>query len=273
MGFFSAIARLFRTVFGLAEGGTQRATDSLLTSSPDAIRNQFRKTQEDSIRDYNEMKSAVAELLTIRNSRAHDIEVMHKESDLLQSKMNGAIELYKKTQDEALRAKYGELAEKRTALETKIDEFEVEVTKQKSLIEQYKSKLGKLQSSIEDLKREEAETVADIISSRKINELNSKLQGLSTDTQTKNLEAIRQARLTAKAQAQLSGDLSGDKVEVLDAKLLTAGATSKHLDAFDNAVKLDKLLPPAKVFDTIDAELTPSKDSKDIKQLEELFKN
>ena len=53
MGLFSSFSRLVATMFGMAEGGTQRATDKLLTSSPDAIRNQFRKTREDWVRDYN----------------------------------------------------------------------------------------------------------------------------------------------------------------------------------------------------------------------------
>lgn len=275
MGFLKSIARFFATLFGLAEGGTQRATDNLLTSSPDAIRNQFRKTREDSIRDYNEMKNSVADLISIRNERATQLQNMHKKEDELTAKMKGAIDLYKKSQDEALRVKYGQLAEEKTKLEADIDALDLQVKQQEQLIEQYKSKLQDLQKSIESLKNEEAETVADIVSTRKITELNNKLQGLSTDTQTKNLEAIREARAKAKSLADLSGSLSGQQVLKLDQQLLTAGTTSKHLDEFDQAVNLNKLLgstdEPKKPLPSFDYQLETTTDSK-VQQLDSLFK-
>jgi len=277
MGFFSAIARFFKTLFGLAEGGTQRATDNLLTSSPDAIRNQFRKTREDSIRDYNQMKDSVADLLSIRDERANQLTKLHKQADDLAAKMAGAIQLYKQTNDETLRTKYSQLADQKTKLESDMDALDLQVHQQEELINQYKTKLQELQTNIEGLKNEEAETVADIVSNRKMTELNAKLQGLSTDTQTKNLDAIREARQKAKSMASLSNSLSGQQVVKLDQQLLDAGSTSKHFDEFDKAVNLDKLMAPAPTKPlspapaTIDVETKVLSDSREVKQLDKLF--
>lgn len=268
MGLFRSFLRFIRTIFGLAEGTTERATDALLTSSADAIRSQFRKTREDWLRDYNQIKDAITELTVIFDQHNAEMQKLSKQSNEIDAKMVGAINLFKKSGDESLRIKYGQLAEEKTQLEARIDDLEKQLDDEHKVIENYKEKLTDLQTSIENLKQEEAATVADIVSSRKINELNAKLQGLTTDTQGKNLEAIREARRKAKATAKLNSELAGDTPDKLEEQLLTAGASSKHLDAFDAAVKLDKMLPP--VIDVEHLDIT-DEDKDGVKALDSLF--
>lgn len=241
MGFFRSIGRFFATLFGLAQGSTERATDALLTASPDAIRSQFRKTREDWVNDYNQMKDAVAELCKIRQSKSDEVERLQRTADQLSKKMAGAIELFKKNGDEALRESYSRFASEREKLVIREDELVEQITEQEVLIETYKGRLLTLQENIEKLKEEEAATVADIVSSRKINELNDKLKGLSTDTQAKNIDAIREARQKAKAKAKLSTELSGADQFVLDNKLMQAGQASVHLSEFDEAVRVERI--------------------------------
>lgn len=241
MGFFRSLLRFIGAIFGQAEGGTERATDMLLTSSPDAIRNQFRKTREDSIRDYNQMRDAVAELCKIRDSKVVEMNELTNSSKQADSMMLGAIESFKKTSDERYKEAYARFAADKEKFESRLDELETEVAQQDKMIESYKGRLMSLQKDIEDLKKEEAETVADIVSSRKINELNDKLQGLSQDAQSKNLEAIREARNKAKSVAKLSNELSGTDQKEFEKKILASGKASKHLAAFEEAVKFDKV--------------------------------
>ena len=273
MGFFSGLYRLFATMFGLAEGATQRGTDKMLTASAESIKSQFRKTRDDAIRDFDAMKEAVGQLITIREDKAQLLQNFSKASKDYAAKMAGAIDLYKKHQDEKYKLAYGKFAEEHEKAEARIDELEAEIHEQDKLIDGYKLKLQELKDNIDNLKNEEAETVADIVSSRKITELNAKLQGLSSDTQSQNIQAIREARKQLKAGAKLSNELlgSGDKLE-LETKLLSAGVASKHSDVFDQLVKLDNVFsspePEAKhetrdvhsLLDIID--VTPTKKDK-----------
>lgn len=241
MGFFGSIVRFIRTLFGLAEGSTERATDALLSASPDAIHSQFRKTRDDLVRDYNEMKDAIAELCSIRDQRLDEIGSTTKEINSLTVKMAGAIETYKKNNDVKLRDAYGRFATRQEQLTVHVSELNREVQEQSTMIEAYKARLTFLQESIENLKKEEAETVADIVSSRKIVQLNDKLKGLSTDTQSKNIEAIREARLKLKSSAKLSAELSGTDAFEMENKLITAGQSAVHFHEFDDAVKIEQI--------------------------------
>ncbi len=271
MGFFSSLSRFFRSMFGIAEGNIERTTDKIISGSPENIKAQFRKTKEDWTRDYSTMREAVAELIRIREMKMDEVKKLNKESDEVEVKMAGAIELFKKTPDERFRSAYGQLAAKNEGIELRIKELMVEIDEQQKTLERYKLRLLELQRQIEDLSKEEAETVADIVSGQKIRELNDRLSGLSMDSQSKNLEAIRSARQKAKAVAKLSTELSGADKSDFDMELKKAGAGSKHVDSFDAAVGIKKvtaveetpeILPapsPAgnalKALDPVDAEL------------------
>jgi len=241
MSFISSIFRLVSSLFGQAEGSTERATDKLLTSSPEAIRNQFRKTREDWSKDYTEMKSAIAQLMQLRDTKVDEAKRLQTLVGEVETKMHGAITLYKQSQDEAMREEYSKLAYVKEESEAKILALSTEVGEQNTLIDNYKSRLNGLKQDLDNLKKEEAETIADIVSSKKINELNDKLQGLSHNYQTKNLEAIRDARKQIKSVAKLGSEISGLDKTNLDQKLIATGKVSKHLSAFDDAVKLDKI--------------------------------
>ncbi|WP_161597719.1 PspA/IM30 family protein [Fluviispira multicolorata] len=270
MGFLDSLGRFFSSAFGLAEGKTQRMADKMVTSNADAIRSQFRKTKEDWSKDYQEMREAVAELIRIREMKSEEVKKISKESEELQQKMSGAIELYKKTPDERYKAAYAQLAEKSEKNEQRVKELEAEIDEQQQAIERYKVRLLELQTQIDSLNKEEAETVADIISSQKIKELNDRLSGLSVDSSSKNLEAIRNARQKSKAVAKLSTELTGAEKTDLDKELSQAGSRSKHLSAFEDAIGVNKITLKSDPFaslpsqtsapftkkDTIDVELS-----------------
>jgi len=236
MSFINSLGRFFASVFGLAQGKTERMADKMVASSADAIRSQFRKTKEDWTKDYQEMREAIAELIRIREMKSDEVKKIIRENEELQQKMNGAIELYKKNPDERYKSAYTQLADKAEKNEQRIKELETEIDEQQQSIERFKARLLELQAQIDMLNKEEAETVADIISSQKIKELNDRLTGVSTDSSSKNLEAIRNARQKSKAVAKLSTELNGVEKIDLDKELQSAGSRSKHLSAFDTAI-------------------------------------
>jgi phage shock protein A len=286
MGFFRSIFRFFGALFGIAEGATQRGTDAMLTANADTIRAQFRKSREDAIQNFNSMKDAVAQLMSIREDKAKQLWVLNKTSQELELKKNGAVEQFKKTQNPALKAAWAKFTEEQKNIEERIDQLEVDIAEQDKQITLYQSKLHELKTQIEKLKTEEAETVAEIVSDRQMEELNSKLSGLSTSTETKNLEAIREARKQIKAKAKLSNQLSGSDVLVAETALIEAGVAAQHGDAFDQLVRLDTvfaLLEPTSnkevrttdnlhtLLDTIDAEDKKKKETKTVDPVDSLF--
>lgn len=239
---FRALFRFIKTLFGLAEGGTERATDALLTSSPDAIRAQFRKTHEDKVRDYEEMKKAVSELMGIRENRARELRKIGEKYAQLSGNMQLAIANFKSTQDERCKTIYTTLAEERDGLGKRIEELQAEVAEEDARITAYMEKLKAFEQEIRDLKREEAETVADIVSSQKIADLNKRLAGFASDTQAKNLEAVREARQKAlmgrKVTAQLEAPSQG---EALNQAILVNAQQNKYLAEFEEQTKMDVL--------------------------------
>lgn len=243
MGLFRSFWRFISTLGGLLQGSTERATDAMLAASADTIRAQFRKTREDWVGEYKQMESAVAELVKIHSDKNAELEKLkHRQYDLT-TKMKGAIELFKSKKDESMRDAYGKYAAEKEQTTQRATTLTEEIVNQEQIIENYKSRLMALKKSIDDLKEEEAQTIADIVSSRKLKELNSKLQGLSVDTQSKNLEAIREARKTAVATATLSSDLSGVTQMDEEAKMMQAGQSSSYMSEFDEAVKIERIFP------------------------------
>jgi len=236
MGFLDSLNRFVKSFFGLAQGKTERLTDQMISANADTIRSQFRKTKEDWKKDYQEMSSAIAEMTNIHQMKIDEIQKLSKECEEIQQKMHGAIELYKKNPDERYKTAYGQLAQKCEQNEQRIQTLENEVDEQKKAIERYKGRLKDLQSQIDSLNKEEAETVADIVSSQKIKELNDRLTGVSTDSASKNLEVIRAARQKSKAMAKLSSEMSNTDQLDFEEQLKSAGSKSKYLADFESAV-------------------------------------
>jgi cell division septum initiation protein DivIVA len=127
MSFINSLGRFFASVFGLAQGKTERMADKMVASSADAIRSQFRKTKEDWTKDYQEMREAIAELIRIREMKSDEVKKIIRENEELQHKMNGAIELYKKNPDERYKSAYTQLADKAEKNEQRIKELETEI--------------------------------------------------------------------------------------------------------------------------------------------------
>lgn len=241
MGFVSSLLRLIKSIFGLAEGGTDRATKNLITASPDMIRNQFQKTRNDWIKDYEEMKEAIAELKVIANQKVDEVTELEKKQSKYNQLMIGAIEQFKKTQDENLKTKYAQYAEMKEAVDKEILETKALIVSQEKLIDSYTLKLNELKINIDNLRQEEAKTIAEITSSRKIQSINNKLQGLTTDTQSRNLDAIREEAKKAKAISQISSKISGDDDNEQEKILLTSAKSSKFLDEFNKATAFDAI--------------------------------
>lgn len=241
MGFISSLFRLIKSMFGLAEGKTDRVTDQMLTASADTIRSQYRKTQLDLKKDYEEMESAVGDLKVILNDKKESFTKLDRDYQKTIQAMNGAITEFKRNQDEKFKAAYIKFGTKKKSLEEEISQLKQEILDQENVIDNYCIKLSELNTTIENLKQEEAKTIADITSSRKIQSINNKINNISTDTQTRNLEAIREQAKKARAITAISSKVSGEQELEEEKLLLNSAFDSNLLDEFNKATALDAI--------------------------------
>jgi len=98
-----------------------------------------------------------------------------------------------------------------------------------------------MQQQIQNLDRQEAEAIADIVSSKQIVALNDRMTHLGTSLQDENLQAIERARQKLKAKARLSDELAGTDAAVLDREVLAAGLSSDAMSEFNKMLAESEL--------------------------------
>lgn len=236
MGFFRSLYRFIASMFGMAQGSTERATDKMLTASPEAIHSQFAKIIVDSKHDCNIMIDALAGLMVINTTKKEQAKKLSQEIERQTDIENGAISQYLKTKDESYRSKHGDAGVAKASAQDRLKELNSQIEVQDLSISTYKVRIAELKDSIQKLQEEEQETVADIVSSRKLKELNDRAGNISTDVQSQNLQAIRDARIKAKTLAQLTGELNGDDKKAQEKITVVTGQRLRHNAAFDEAI-------------------------------------
>ena len=232
MGILRSVYRYITTLGGLLEGGIDSRSDNLL-SSTSGIKATYRQTREKWTGQYAEIREAVAQLMMVLEQKKKVVDSLSQEASEIKIKLKGAVEQYKKTNEGKYQQAFNDLFNRDKEIAAQQEQLNSEINDLHNKVEDYKAKLNDMQSRIHDLKKQEAEAIADIVSSQQIIKLNDRLNSLSTDLDDRNLHAIADRRESLKAQAKLSGELT--KVEAthsLEKELLNAGLQSEAADVF-----------------------------------------
>jgi phage shock protein A len=225
MGFLSAMGKFFRRLFGLGEGALQNASDKILTANESTIRSQFRKVREKLLGDHATIRNAIANLMAINEEKKQDIAILEQKIKELEIKKIGAVKKFKETNDLKYQDAFKSCHIQHQRAEEKLklnNDFVVQTTDN---LERYKRQLLALQNKIDDLKMQEDQAVADIISARQITKLNEMLAGYSTDVDMQGIAVIEEARKKALANAKLSTELTSTAKNDIDEELLLAGSS------------------------------------------------
>jgi phage shock protein A len=144
-------------------------------------------------------------------------------------KMKGAVLQFKQSNDPKYQAAFTDLYNRDQMLAAEQEQLTKEIAELQGKVGQYKEKLNDMQKRIHDLKKQEADAIADIVSSKQIISLNDRLNNLSTELDDRNLQAIQERRGSLKAQAQLSEGLTAAAggSAALEKELLAAGQQSE----------------------------------------------
>lgn len=238
MGLFNSLSRFFSNLFGLASGALEEASDSMISSSPGAIKAQFRRTKEEWLKQYNEMRDAVSQLMVIREQKKNEMGHLQVEEDDLVAKMDGALNEAEKTpENQQHQTAYERFFNRKSEIDKRQEQLENEIANAENQLLEFKTRLTDLQAEIKKLDQEEAETIADLISSQKIIELNDRINNISTDNITQSLQAIREKRAKLKAKASLSSELSKTDVGTIDDSYKKSGQKTSASEAFANALQ------------------------------------
>lgn len=232
MGILKSVYRYITTLGGLIEGSIDRNSDNLL-SSPSGIKATYQQTREQWTKQYAEIRAAVAQLMAVLEQKKKLVDSLSQEAGDVKTKLKGAVDQYKKTSDVKYQKAFGDLFQRDKQIAAQQERLNDEINDLHSKVEDYKAKLNDMQSRIHDLKKQEAEAIADIVSSRQVIKLNDRLNNLSSELDDRNLQAIQDRREGLKAEAKLSGELAQVEAEPnLEAELLSAGLQSEAADVF-----------------------------------------
>jgi len=224
MGLFSSISRFFRRLFGLGSGALDNASDKMLTANEYTIRAQFRKVREKLLKGHASVRNAVANLMAINEDKKQEIIELEKKIKELETKKIGAVRKFKETQDLKYQDAFKQCHAQLERAKQKLEENKTFVESNSANLDKYKRQLVTLQNKIDDLKAQEDQAVADIVSSRQVTQLNEMLSGFSTDVDMQGIKAIEEARKKSLAQAKLSTELSASSKKEIDEELLAAGS-------------------------------------------------
>ncbi len=226
--FFGSIFRAIGRVFRIGAGRVENASDAALAGSPEAIRATFRMTKDKWIKEYKELEAGVSQIILIREQRADELTKITEKIEKLEQRMEGALALAeeKPGEQEKHGDAYARFQKEHAEAVARAEELTKEVDTLSKRAEDYKIQLTRFERDIKNLDQQEAESIADIVSSQSVIRLNDKLKGFAQDRYSKDLQAVERARQNIKAQAKLSTEMAGTDAAKQDADYETAGKTA-----------------------------------------------
>lgn len=231
MGVIKSVVRFVTTLGGLLSSKIDRGTDAL-TTTPDGIKAAYSTTRGEWKKQYRELRDAVSQLITIMEQKRNEIQSLQQEQTKLEQMKRGAVEKFRQTRDEQYQTAFSECHEKLKKIDARLGQLQVEVEEMEKQHERHKMRLIEMKEQIDDLDKQEAEAIADIVTSKQIIELNDRMANLGTSLHDENLQAIQKMRSRMKATAKLSDELAGTDKALIEKEIREAGMTSEAMDEF-----------------------------------------
>jgi hypothetical protein len=232
-GLFSSFWRLI-TFWKLRKAlGLIRAGDRQFTGSVQGISDAFDLHQNKLIKQYNGLRDAIAQVEAVSEQDRQRLGDLNKREEELLAMREGALAKFEDAQkagDTAASTRHQEAFERFDSeiqgIEGQQAELEKRVKETSVAMEDYLRQLTKLQNEIKTLPREKAQAVADYVSSKKIVELNDRLQGLKSSIERGPIDAVLQQNRELTAKARITQKLAGTDVDRQNDEYASAGRVS-----------------------------------------------
>ncbi|MCK5058479.1 MAG: hypothetical protein KAT34_17625 [Candidatus Aminicenantes bacterium] len=233
IGIFRAILRYFRFWNWKKARGIIKAADRQFTGSVDGISAAFDIQKDTMVTQFHGLRDAIAEVETILEDKRSRLEDLNKEEEDLLRRREGALAKAEEAKEANKMKAYEKHAHAFERFQVRIDEIELtqarlqqEVADTSQTMEKYMLQLQDFQAEIEKMPQQKAEAIADYVSSKKIIELNDRLQGLETSLDRGPISAVLETNKRLTAKARISEKLAKADVKLQDKEYEKAGRES-----------------------------------------------
>jgi hypothetical protein len=248
IGIFRAILRYFRFWNWKKARGIIKAADEQFTGSVDGISAAFDIQKDKMVAQYHGLRDAISEVEAIMEDKRSRLDDLNKEEEELLRKREGALakaEEAKAANDTKAYEKHAHAFER---FQVRIDEIEQiqarleqDVKDTSQSMSKYMLQLQTFQAEIQKLPQQKAEAIADYVSSKKIVELNDRLQGLETSLDRGPISAVLETNKKLTAQARISEKLAETDVKLQDKEYDMAGRESTARNKMDQMLAARQL--------------------------------
>ena len=221
MGFWTRVSNLFRGFWSLWVGGKEKQNPELVYES--AI--------NDRVRQYQDLKKAVSNIIYLRNQLSKDLETRSREMRDVTAQLPVAVD---SGDDEVALV----LIQKKDQLSGQIEQIRVDLDKTAAQADDAKNALLAFQTDIEKLKREKDELSARKQTAEARIKIQETLSGLSPEADIKALDNVREHVAKLEAEADINKELGESNLDARLAKIRskTASASAQaQLDAIKAA--------------------------------------
>lgn len=259
---FGALGRWLKALSYFLTGRMDKARETL-DRDPNVIRSKFAVISAKQRDQIGEMMRALAGTVGLQEDKKSLLEERTKDHEQLIRRKTSAIALAKDVTKKLQAA--GKTVEQIQAdpeyikhdhsfrdFSSSLQQNEAEIVTLKADIEALQKQIESGKLRLMDLKREAEKTaeecngtIADVISSQQIINLNKMLAGVSTDETTKMREDMRKLRTQIKAEASVSNTLAGTDVKDQMREYDTYIVDKTSSDEFAEAVGLKTAVAPA----------------------------
>lgn len=209
MGFFDRLTNVWKGFLSLW-------ISDIESRNPEAV---YEAAIDQRVRKHRELKKAVSGIVYLRNKLTAELEEKEKELRDIKAQLPVAIQ---ENEDEVALV----LIQKKEELESSISTISAELTKISAQAEDAKAGLIQFQGEIEKLKREKESMLAKKANAEARIQIQSTLDGLSTDADIKALDNVRENIHKVQAEADIGSEIKGDSLDAKLAKIKEKAASS-----------------------------------------------
>ena len=246
----NGITRFFKAIWYTLTGRAHESADRMM-ENPEAVRGAYEDIIKDKKGNIQRYKAAIGQLIALVEQKKSAVKNLTDEVDRLEELKAGAIAKAQQTaaalQGEGLAQEeikqhaeytrcvtaYQDFNSNLTEKTGRITELENEIEGAQADIESHKVQITSLHRDLDQIKSEQSEAVADLITAREQEEIADMLSGISMDGTSAELTRMREIREKAKARSTVAQELAGTDSKGEEEEFLTAARSSATNDEFD----------------------------------------
>ena len=246
----NGFSRFFKAIWYTLTGRAHESADRMM-ENPEAVRGAYEDIINDKKGNIQRYKQAIGQLIALVEQKKSAVKNLTDEVDRLEELKTGAVAKAQQTaaelQGEGMTAEeikqhaeytrcvsaYQEFNSGLVEKNDRITELENEIDGAQADIESHKLQITNLHRDLDQIKSEQSEAVADLITAREQEEIADMLSGISMDGTSAELTRMREIREKAKARSKVAQELAGTDSKTEEEEFLTAARSSAATDEFD----------------------------------------